>query len=468
MQHLGVRTQDLVLNCFMWGGKVFVELMCTFGCTSSPYHFNVVSDVVKEIACKNTGMHERDVNKCLDDAIPIHRRGTGMVRRYEEEYRRLCGVIGVRLASPEDGPGKTFSVCQKGEVLGIDYDLTNWTWNIPEAKMLRLLQDVKLIAESKHVSEGHLEMVAGKLNHYHPVVPGGKWERSWILRLLKVATWTKEDAKVDGASREQAQWWIAALQTCAGGTRIPDPRNFMAAAAWDVYTDAAGAGDWGEKTPGMGGVTWNLPTPTCMAWTQWPWPKWIREGKESKLGTTFAHKLTTLEGVAGLAQVSASHRELRGRPARLWCDNQGFVYAYQAGTSRCLYAATIAKALATVAKGLGIQLQVVKTGRMSGPGERAADALSKGDMKRADLDIGGVRERKPRKISGVIRGWIRNPTPDPELGKRILEELAGEADGEVLPQEATRMNAKALAKAVRVSTLEDKRARKKGKWKHCP
>ena len=30
------------------------------------------------------------------------------------------------------------------------------------------------------------------------------------------------------------------------------------------------------------------------------------------------------------------------------------------------------------------------------------------------------------------------------------------------------MNAKALAKAVRVSTLEDKRARKKGKWKHCP
>ena len=238
----------------------------------------------------------------------------------------------------------------------------------------------------------------------------------------------------------------------------------MAAAAWDVYTDAAGAGDWGEKTPGMGGVSWNLPTPTSMAWTQWQWPKWIREGKESKLGVTFGHKLTTLEGLAGLAQVSVSHKELRGRPARLWCDNQGFVYAYRAGTSTCLYAATIAEALATVAKGLGIQLQVVKTGRMSGPGERAADALSKGDMKRADLDIGGVRERKPRKVPGAIREWISNPMPDPELGKRILEELAKEENGEILPQEATRMNRKALNKAAKEASNEDKRAWKRAQW----
>ena len=182
-----------------------------------------------------------------------------------------------------------------------------------------------------------------------------------------------------------------------------------------------------------------------MAWTQWQWPKWIREDKESKLGVKFGKKLTTLEGLAGLAQISVSHRELRGRPARLWCDNAGFVYAYQAGNSACLYAATIAKALGTVARGLGIQLQVVKTGRMSGPGERAADALSKGELARADLDIGSVRERRPRRIPGAIKCWIKDPAPDGELGKRIPEELA--RDGEVLVWEDTRLGETARNKA---------------------
>ena len=69
---------------------------------------------------------------------------------------------------------------------------------------------------------------------------------------------------------------------------------------------------------------------------------------------------------------------------------------------------------------------------------------------------GGVRGRKPRKIPGAIRDWVRNPMPDPELGKRILEELAGEAEGEILPQEATRINAKALTKAARESAGKEK------------
>lgn len=79
-----------------------------------------------------------------------------------------------------------------------------------------------------------------------------------------------------------------------------------------------------------------------------------------------------------------------------------------------------------LARGLDIRVDVAKTGRMSGPGERAADALSKGDLERAWEDIGNVREEKRRKIPKVIEEWVRDPVPDTELGKRILEELAGQ------------------------------------------
>ena len=57
----------------------------------------MLSDVVKEISARNTGMLPKDVPKCLDDAIPIQTRKSGLVGRYETEYRRLSAAVGVRL-----------------------------------------------------------------------------------------------------------------------------------------------------------------------------------------------------------------------------------------------------------------------------------------------------------------------------------------------------------------------------------
>ena len=63
MTFSGVRKEDLELQCVEWGGMLFVELRMTFGCGSSPWYFNITSDVVKEITAKNIEMKERDVPK---------------------------------------------------------------------------------------------------------------------------------------------------------------------------------------------------------------------------------------------------------------------------------------------------------------------------------------------------------------------------------------------------------------------
>ena len=39
-------------------------------------------------------------------------------------------------------PSQVFGVGTKGEVLGVDYDLCNWVWHIPEAKDLRLRNEI--------------------------------------------------------------------------------------------------------------------------------------------------------------------------------------------------------------------------------------------------------------------------------------------------------------------------------------
>lgn len=427
MTFSGVRKEDLELQCVEWGGMLFVELRMTFGCGSSPWYFNITSDVVKEITAKNIEMKERDVPKCLDDAIPIQDLETGLVAAFEKEYRRLCGEVGIKLAG-NDYVGKTFSVSRVGEVLGLDYDLVKWRWNIPESKMLRLLAEVKLLVTETWVNTKMVQRVMGKINHYFPVIPGGKMNRSWLLRLERDAERDGMQVKVDRVTKTQAMWWVAMLMASRHGTSIPDPRFFVAEGCVNIYTDAAGGGVMGEKDGGMGGVTWEVPCRDRMMWMMFRWPQWLLDEKESSLGVGFSKKLTTLEGLACLTQLAVGHRELKGCKVRLWCDNAGFVAAWNKGSSTCLYVATISKALYEVARGLDIGVDVAKTGRMSGPGERAADALSKGDMERAWKDIGEVRENRARRVPRVIQDWIRDPVPDPDMGKRILQELAGQEE----------------------------------------
>ena len=263
--------------------------------------------------------------------------------------------------------------------------------------------------------------------------------------------------KVDKAARWQAMWWIASLMASREGTEIPDPRKFEAEAGVDIYTDAAGGGIKGEKDGGMGGVTWGVPSMKKMMWTIFKWPQWILDEKESSLGVRFASKLSTLEGLGCLTQLAVGHKELKGLQVKIHCDNAGFVFAMSSGSSTCLYVATISKALHDLAQGLDIALRVVKTGRMSGPGERAADALSKGDMQRALLDIGTVKEKMPRRVPKTIVEWVSDPVPDPQLGHRILEELRGQEEN--MEWEKIRLTVSDVREAAVLSLEEGKRAR---------
>ena len=156
--------------------------------------------------------------------------------------------------------------------------------------------------------------------------------------------------------------------------------------------------------------------------------------------------------------MAVSHRELRGKAVRLWCDNSGFVHAVRVRATTCLYAGALRRTLIAVASALDIRWEVVKTGRMSGPGERAADALSKGDMDRAWEDIGGVREEESRQIPKVIKEWIQDPVPDPELGLRILDELDGQQ--KVLQWETRRLTVTQLRESAKVTMSEQRRAAK--------
>ena len=79
-------------------------------------------------------------------------------------------------------------------------------------------------------------------------------------------------------------------------------------------------------------------------------------------------------------------------------------------------------------------------------------------MDRAWEDIGKVREEESRQVPKVIREWIQDPVPDPELGLRILDELDGQQ--KVLQWETRRLTMKQLRESAQVIMSEQRRAAK--------
>ena len=415
-KHLAVKLEDIKLQCLQWGGMVFMELKCTFGCVSSPGVFDVVSDTVKEISILNSSTKTENVLKCLDDVVNIDTKGTGRVEKFSREYQRLCSAVGIKLAEDdENDKEKCFNVSQHGTVLGVYYNLEEWTWKIPDAKAGAMAAQLRTIIEGKEVTNGLLQSVAGRIQHYAAIVFNGRWEKAFLVGLDNSEEKKTTKKRMRSWNKEQAEWWLTALTMGMKGTRIPSTRHFTSINVINCYSDAASE----DNKSGAGGVLW---VEGCKPWIQVKWPAWISRGGVNSLGDSFNHKLTTLEGFACVIALTAAPELVRGRTVRIHCDNSGFIFAYKKARSRCNYVSTISKCLHDVALGLDTKLEVVKARRLSTVGDEVADLLSKDRLPEAHKLMGDCEDRS-RGCWRTMKTWIKNPVPSRSLGWRLLEEI---------------------------------------------
>ena len=101
-KHTAVREEDHKLQVFEFGGRLFGEIMETFGCVSSAGIFDDVSKVVKGLAIIKSDIWRKMVNQVLDDAVACGGKGEKVVARFYLCYRQICDELGVKLAGEED------------------------------------------------------------------------------------------------------------------------------------------------------------------------------------------------------------------------------------------------------------------------------------------------------------------------------------------------------------------------------
>jgi hypothetical protein len=329
--------------------------MLTFGGVASAGIFDDGAKTVLDLAALDSDFDKSMITQVLDDVVACGAQGDNTVGRLEQAYRDIASRVGVSLADGSD-PEKAFSPTHAGRVLGISYDLRKWLWWLADDKLVPLLHMLKRVKDSEEVSNGFMQSLVGKLNHYMFLVWGGQWQRGFLLqlqdsRLPSVFMWLVSDL-----ARLQAEWWLLNMRAATVATSIQDMRPMETMNAKTVYTDAAGGAE-GKKKNGVG--CYHPPK----NWFYMPWPQLIRYNTPTSLGVRFASKLSALEGFAALAGLATMPEEARNSEVKLLCDNAGFVFAYKAKTSRCPYVYTLAKAIHDVGEGLACRVKLVKTPR---------------------------------------------------------------------------------------------------------
>ena len=434
-KHVHVRQEDIRLQVVEWGGMFFIDRSLTFGMSSSPGIYHLVSSVVKRVALSLENLPLRNTYQVLDDCGYIGQRHHTV--GFYGSYNKVGDRCGVKYA-PKGDKEKSFEVDTEGTILGVHYDSLDWTWGFCPRKRQKILAALFDVVESDQVEQRHLESLSGRIGHYKDIIcPGAKWERAFILY---AACNTRKQLpgrvrrgplmiKVTKDLRDQAWWWIHAVTASAKErSSIPDCRNWFPADSVTLYPDAAGGSDTSPGN-GFGGVLWEVEGRPMVYGA---WPSIIQTNRKDSSGNKFARKLTMLEGVAALATLCARPDVVRNSAVRIMTDNRGLALAYRKAHSRDKFTYSVMLALKDIAKYLNIQLAVVWTPRCSSPGELVADSLSKARFVEA-AETAECQVNLCRVPRSLLK-WLEAPRVTRLLGMAILEEM--ERDGvSVLPRE---------------------------------
>ena len=419
-KHVAVCEEDTDLQWFQWLNKGFKETSLVFGGASSAGIFDRLNKLVIFIVATRSGLDRRQICQVLDDCCAAAPASSTCLEVFDEEFARVAKILGIKLA-PRDDPEKSFAPCTSGVVLGARYDTKSWTWGIPREKLCRLLHTLEDAVRCDYLLQERLWSLVGKLLHYAPLVPGGRFNLFHLLKANSVSTSRKFRVPLDRHAKAQIWFWRDMLQVCDGVTDIPNPNVRMPPWTIDVYTDAAG-GSVRSSWHGVGAVARDW-------WVYMPWTRDINSGVQTEDGRGLDRVLSALELVGPLLGLSAAAHFCRGGAVRFWVDNAGSVFIWRKGYSTsCPLSTTIVTAIACVAAGLGCRVELVKIGRCSTPSAHMADALSKGDFKRfrrwANADDDVQLPFEPLKVPEALLRWVLHPSPDWELGGKILRELS--------------------------------------------
>jgi hypothetical protein len=323
-KHIPVRGEDVKLQYFTWLGKAFAELCLVFGTSSSVGIYDRAAKVVLDIALKISGFPREMVCQHLDDVCAAAAAGCGSLGKFHETYRKVAAQVGVQLA-PLTDKDKAFEPCNDGTVLGVRYNTVDWTWEIPQEKLVWFVNQLAAAMAADRMRQADIWSVAGRIMHYAPLIPCGRFNLDHVVRANGMSKEKDFMVQIGPELKRQLHFWYTMAVATSGMTRIPAVGLALPPWTRECYTDAAG-GTMNGIGRGVGAVSQDW-------WAYIPWPRKINCGVKAADGKKLSRKLSALELVGPLLCVTSGHEWCRGRVVRVWVDNIGAVKIWSKGYS---------------------------------------------------------------------------------------------------------------------------------------
>lgn len=223
---------------FSWGvteKKYYKDNALCFGLKSAPSIFNAISSFVTRVMVHN-GVATVGY---LDDYFVASGSEEGC-HTHQRTLIAFLEHIGFKVNYTKVAPPST-----SPRFLGIDIDLVNMVFKLPDDKLQKARTAVRMMQKKKFTTRKDLERLTGYLAHCAILVKGGRTFCRRLYSLLK-ATKNVRKVKLSAEVRLDLNWWDAFLELFNGTCQINDSFSPI----YEVFTDASNTGFggwWDEK-----------------------------------------------------------------------------------------------------------------------------------------------------------------------------------------------------------------------------
>jgi hypothetical protein len=202
-----------------------------------------------------------------------HRGGGGVgvsdLDKFHKTYRMVAAQVGVQLA-PLTDKEKAFESCQEGTVLGVKYNLVDWTWEILQEKLVWFAVQLRAALSADVLSQSEVWSVASRVMHYAPLIHCGRFNLDHVIRVNGLSKDRNFLVPVSSDLKQQLWFWYTMVLATSGLTRIPSVGDVLPPWMRECYSDAAG-GTLSNVGRGVGVVSQQW-------WAYVPWPHKINCG----------------------------------------------------------------------------------------------------------------------------------------------------------------------------------------------
>ncbi len=422
-KNVPVPTDEYRLQGFSWLGKFFIETRQIFGAKTAVSNFDIVGQTILDLAVIRSGIPRRWVHRQLDDVPVASPTKTDWCEKFENSYRNVCAICGVKLAENCPNFDKAFSCTTYGKVLGVWFNSRNLTWSLPEEKRKKTKTKIEEVISAPNVNLTTMQQLMGSINDVCLMCPFlstfkkplniilGNLQREPNCRMA-LSEQSKIDLQVFYNFLDQENSWLP----------IAHRPSFPTLDKLTFVSDAAGCNQNTAPNEQVGCASVGFSSTGKIIFAhQLFWSLKVLKEKKDGFGKSFGSKTTTLEFLGLLLPFLLIPEKLKKKHIVMQVDNISCLFAWENRYAKeDLMASILVRALHLISAFLESKVYVEHLPRLSTWEAAMVDRMSRrSTTKKSDTNL--LKSFEEKSVPNELSKWMENPSEDWNLASNLLK-----------------------------------------------